>query len=95
MPLYDFVCRECGHEVKDLWMKIAEVDYPQHCPGCGGKMEQSYKSSAPPRPFVPYVDEYITDHPVLIESHAQRRAIMKEKGLDFHGRRVGSPGCEI
>ena len=34
MPLYDFVCNECGAKFEDI-KKIAEKDIVQKCPDCG------------------------------------------------------------
>jgi putative FmdB family regulatory protein len=34
MPIYDYLCRECGHEFEGLVLK--ELEIPD-CPSCDGK----------------------------------------------------------
>jgi putative FmdB family regulatory protein len=35
MPLYDFECRECGHQFEDFCQAAARND-PRQCPECKG-----------------------------------------------------------
>lgn len=47
------------------------------------------------RPFVPYVDEHISETPTLITSHRQRTQLLRRNKMDFRSRKVGMPGCEV
>jgi len=44
MPLFDFHCKECGHEFE----RIAKSDAKVECPKCGAGADK--KMSAPARP---------------------------------------------
>lgn len=45
--------------------------------------------------FQPYWDEHICPEGAWITSLAERRRIMRERNLDYHGLKVGMPGCEV
>jgi hypothetical protein len=46
--------------------------------------------------FVPYWDEHVSSgDPVWVTSLAQRRRLMKENHMDYRGKKVGMPGCEV
>jgi putative FmdB family regulatory protein len=41
MPIFDYVCTECGHEVKDFHKSI-KADHPTTCPECKKEGLQQY-----------------------------------------------------
>jgi putative FmdB family regulatory protein len=45
MPLYDYKCKECGHEVRDYNKKIS-ADHPTTCPSCGKEGLEQHHFSA-------------------------------------------------
>jgi hypothetical protein len=45
--------------------------------------------------FKPYVDEHLQHEPQYITSLAERKRAMKANNLDYAGRKVGMPGCEV
>ncbi len=45
--------------------------------------------------FRPYWDEHVTGSPVYVTSLAQRRELMRRNQMDYRGKAVGMPGCEI
>lgn len=42
MPIYEYVCRACGHRLEEL-QKAGEGP-PGPCPGCGGELRRAYSS---------------------------------------------------
>jgi putative FmdB family regulatory protein len=44
MPLYEFVCAECGKEF-ELLVGFSKADEAQTCPSCGGRHSQRKVSS--------------------------------------------------
>ncbi len=40
MPIYDFVCEDCGPF--EQWRSFAEVGDPMACPSCGGQAKRVY-----------------------------------------------------
>ena len=40
MPVYEYVCRTCGHRVEEL--QKAGADPPGACPECGGEFRKAY-----------------------------------------------------
>lgn len=95
MPLYDFLC-DCGHAVTDRCLRVSEIeDHVELCVACGDKMEQQFKGSYKHHPWVPYIDHNIAHHPVLVESHAHRKRLLKANNADFASAGMGNPGCEV
>lgn len=74
------ICSECGEP-------IGVGDWP-FCPhGPAGRL--NYGS------FREYTDVMMDDHPIEVTSPGHKRQLMKERNLDYHGRKVGMPGCEV
>ena len=44
MPLYEYECKECGHQFEQL-VSISNADKQQTCPKCGGKDTQKLFSA--------------------------------------------------
>jgi putative FmdB family regulatory protein len=44
MPLYEFVCDECG-QAFELLVGFSQTSEPQTCPGCGGAQTHRKMSS--------------------------------------------------
>jgi putative FmdB family regulatory protein len=45
MPIFEFVCRSCGHRFEELFFRSADADTVT-CPTCGG--EQVERQLSPP-----------------------------------------------
>lgn len=45
--------------------------------------------------FSPYFDEHVSHSGAWVTSLAQRKRLMKENALDYRGKKVGMPGCEV
>ena len=45
--------------------------------------------------YTPYWDDNLGPEPVYITSLAQKRKIMKERGLEYRSPKVGRKGCEV
>lgn len=78
-PKYDFICEQ-GHEQADV---IVPYGTRPPCPDCGGPVEILWRKSFPAvhGDEIDYVDENIASTPVHFTSKAERRRMMKEKGL--------------
>ncbi len=72
-------CDRCGAE-------IAIGDFP-FCP--------HGRSNLYIDDFPPYFDEHILPEGATISSGHQRRQLMKRNNLDYLGKRLGEPGCEV
>ena len=44
MPLYEYICEECGHAFEKL-LSFSKADLPQACPTCGAAKGQRKLSS--------------------------------------------------
>ncbi len=44
MPLYEFICKSCGHTFETL-VSFAQADQPQRCPKCAAQESQRKLSS--------------------------------------------------
>jgi putative FmdB family regulatory protein len=44
MPIYDYICTKCGHEVEVI--HSVAVDGPSVCPKCGGPMKKAIVAPA-------------------------------------------------
>lgn len=42
--------------------------------------------------FTPYFDIGLGEY---VSNHGERSRFMRRKGLDYSGRKVGDPGCEV
>lgn len=47
------------------------------------------------KPFVPFWDENVTTTPVYVDSLAKKWRLMKQNKMDYRGKKVGMPGCEV
>lgn len=45
--------------------------------------------------FHPFWAYHMTEDPVYVTSWAHKKRLMKENRLDYSGKRVGMPGCEV
>ena len=79
MPLYEFECDRCG-QVMERIFSIA-LKPPACLCSCGGVATGIISGGANRREWEPYWDENLGDTPVLIESRAQRKRLMKEAGV--------------
>jgi len=39
MPIYDYICEDCGHELLDVIQKILDLPL-EFCPECGGQIRR-------------------------------------------------------
>ena len=93
MPRFDQQCAACG------W--LAEIVVRPHesppCPVCGGPTERRW--TAAPRVRGDEIPggltlENLGHEPVTVYSHAERRRLMKERGLEEFVRHVPIPGTD-
>lgn len=76
MPLYEYLCADCGH-VTDEYRSVEQRNDAPKCE-CGGqtrKIVSGYKVHAD---MEPYYDENLETH---IQSRQHRQQVMKEKGV--------------
>lgn len=45
MPMFDFICTECGHEFE----RIVKIDAKTECPQCGAAAEKQISAPAKPK----------------------------------------------
>lgn len=81
---YDYEC-ECGEIFDDF--RPVEERHVSVCPKCGKMAKLLFRPlslSAAGQQFVPYVDEHLSPdgNPILVESRAQKRDLMKRQGLE-------------
>lgn len=88
MAIYCFVCRE--HETEDevlcQWTQLDRMR--PHCPQCGKPMDRDYTTERfggvtyRNKGVMGYIDENISKDgkPVYMESHQQRKRLMRENG---------------
>lgn len=97
MAIHDFECPECNVMVKDLFLRLCEIEnHIENCPKCGVQMEQSFKGRTRYKPFRCYFDQHMSeDGPVEITSERQRQKELKKRGMDYFSHGVGNPGCEV
>lgn len=93
MPRFDQACRACS------W--TGEILVPPHthppCPVCGGATERVWRASA--RVVGDDIPggltlENVGHEPVTVYSHAERRRLLKERGLEECVRHVPVPGTD-
>lgn len=78
MPLYDFKCREC----RTVTDRFASIDTREVRCECGGTAERIISTSYRVHGDIePYVDENITDKPVLVKSKKHRARLLEKYGL--------------
>ena len=97
MAIHDFKCPECNQMVKDLFLRLCEIEnHIEECPKCGTQMEQSFKGNVIPKPFRKFWDQHMSeDGPIEITSERQRQKELKKRGMDYYPSGVGNPGCEV
>lgn len=78
MPIYDYECRACGHEV-ETWAGIEEMELPCEC---GGTMIRLITTSYTVAPDLEsYVEENLGPDPVRVKGKQHLERLMKERGL--------------
>lgn len=93
MPIYEFQCENtrCAH-VSERIFRIDEKPQFVDCPLCGHTAKSIISGSADRREWEPYWDENLGHDPVLVQSRAHRRELMRKAGLEdqYHHK----PGCK-
>lgn len=80
MPLYDYLCDDCGAFRDWRGMDLSEQDAP--CPSCGKPSKRSISM-----PFLPRVSRNVRIAHELNERSAEQPAVMRREELDArHGR---------
>lgn len=75
------ICDKCGKEIR-----IGAWPWCPHETAVGGMLGR----------FTPYWEEHLVEGPpVWVTSLSERKRLMKAANADYHGKRVGMPGCEI
>lgn len=46
MPMYEFICRECGHRFEELFFSLNDSLAPLTCPECGSRNVKKLMSAA-------------------------------------------------
>ena len=78
MPIYSYKCEKC-EKIQDLTKKIDDRD---DCPECCGQTTKKIITNFKVHPdFEPYIDENISDRPILVKSKKHRLQLLKENGL--------------
>lgn len=75
MPLYEYQCKTCGKKA-EKYNRIADHKKGPDC--CGVMMKQILSKAHVHGDFEPYVDENLTDHPVVVKSKQHRKELMRK-----------------
>ena len=78
MPLYDYRCKKCHKQEKDVFHKI-DVEAAPWC--CGQRMVKDLSNCNKKDWFEPHWNENIDVKPVFVESKQHYKRLCKEKGL--------------
>jgi putative FmdB family regulatory protein len=77
MPLYDYLCPNCGEQT-DVWARVDED--PKLC-GCGLWMKRLISATRSNPDWMPYFDDNLGQYGTWVESRQHRKRIMGELGL--------------
>jgi len=97
MPAYDWYCKSCDHEEKDVWYhRASQVPKQRKCEGCLGTMAQDFRNKGRNQihlthsslygKYQPAVDEYIN-------SYSDKQRIMKKYNIQEANDPVGGSRC--
>ena len=89
----DLQCAVCGDVLEDFWQHKGDA-YPP-CAACRGPMGRVYLTfPSLHRDEIDYIDDNLGPTPIRIRSRAERKRLMKEKGLVEAVRHVGLQGSD-
>lgn len=92
MPMYDYKCPN-GHEFEGLYPVGVDIVPCRECDAGANKVWVT-KPSNIVGDEIDYIDENLGPEPIRIRSKAERRRIMKERGLEEFIRHTGVPGTD-
>jgi len=78
MPIYDYLCSQCG-EKQDIWASMKEEHVA--CPDCGRLMHRLISASNIICDIEPYLDGHMDHNPVPVFSRQDKMKKLKERGL--------------
>ena len=82
MPIYDFLCEQCGTTLIDQWAKIEEDRLP--C-GCGHTLVRQIGATRSNPDWQPYYDEHLCvmgqQQGTVVKSRQHRTEVMRRLGV--------------
>ena len=92
MPIYEYECEECGFQMEGIFPINKKPDNVP-CIKCLGNAKSIISASADRKEWNPYIDENLGPEPVVVQSRAHRKKLMKKAGLVSGAqRKPGMPG---